>query len=858
MREGRTQRRLRKELGLIDVFAIATGTTLSAGFFLLPGIAAAQAGPAMVLSYLIAAVPLIPAMFCVVELSTAMPRAGGAYYFLDRTLGPVTGMIGGLGTWISMVLKVAFALVGMGAYLSLFFPQLSITMVGVLVAAAIALLNMVGTGKSGRIQVLLVFLLLAILVFFIGDAWPHIEPVRFSGFFDAGSTAILSTAGLVYISYAGVTKVTSLSEEVRDPERNLPLGVFLALGTALIIYALGTAVMVGVVPMEELAGDLTPVATTAERILGRPGVILVSLAAMAAFISVSNAGLLSASRYPLAMARDHLLPRLFCRLGRKGTPVVSILATLAVTILVILLLDPAGIAKLASSFQLLMFALLSLAVIVMRESHLEAYDPGYRVPWYPWTPLVGLLSPLVLIVTMGWLSILFTVGLLAVGAGWYAFYARGRIARTGAIYHVFERLGRMRYKGLDQELRGILKEKGLREKDPFDEIVARAMVIDFREPVEFDEVVERVSGWLAQIVPHTQKEIARQFLEGTRIGATPVTHGVALPHLRVAGLQNVEMILVRARQGIHISFNNPLSGHDEEEHVPAVFFLVSPEHDPGQHLRILAQIAGRVDDESFVTAWDAARNDQELKEALLHDERSVALHVRTNDPTSIMIGRSLREIGLPAGCLVTWLRRGEEVIVPHGSTVVEEDDRLTVIGDPGSIKQVRALFLPARGRRRGRRPPSGASLLAIPLLAVALALGACNDDGASAPPPDPLAQARSQWEAMGFDSYEITQRRNCFCVLGGQDVRLLVLRDSLVRGVNLADSSALAPEQLQWYYTIDGLFDFIAGFDPVAAAHYEIRFDSTFAYPAHFWIDPSEQIADEEIGYDCFDLHPLR
>lgn len=858
MRQGKPTRRLGKELGLVDVFAIATGTTLSAGFFLLPGIAAAQAGPAMVLSYLIAAVPLIPAMFCVVELSTAMPRAGGAYYFLDRTLGPVTGVIGGLGTWISMVLKVAFALVGMGAYLSLFFPQLSITLVGVLVAVAIALLNMVGTGKSGRIQVLLVFLLLGILVFFIGDAWTQVDRARFSGFFDAGSTAILSTAGLVYISYAGVTKVTSLSEEVRNPERNLPLGVFLALGTALVIYALGTAVMVGVVPMDELAGDLTPVATTAERLLGRPGVILVSLAAMAAFISVSNAGLLSASRYPLAMARDHLLPRLFYRLGRKGTPVVSILSTLAVTVLVIVLLDPAGIAKLASSFQLLMFALLSLAVIVMRESHIESYDPGYRVPWYPWTPLVGLLSPMVLIATMGWLSIVFTVGLLAVGAGWYAFYARGRIARTGAIYHVFERLGRMRYKGLDQELRGILKEKGLREKDPFDEIVARAMVMDYRDPMEFEEVVERVSGWLSQIVPHTPKEIARQFLEGTRIGATPVTHGVALPHLRVDGLRDVEMVLVRARQGIHIAFNNPLTGHDEEEFVPAVFFLVSPEQDPGQHLRILAQIAGRVDDESFVTAWDAARNDQELKEALLHDERSVALHIRSNDPSSVMVGRTLREIGLPAGCLVTWLRRGDEVIVPHGGTVVEDGDRLTVIGDPGSIKQVRERYLPVRGRRRGRKTAPGGGVVSVLLLAVALAFGACDDEGASPHPPDALAQARAQWEAMGFDSYEITQRRNCYCLLGGQDVRLLVFRDSLVGGMNLADSSALTPQQLQWYHTVDGLFDYIAGFDPATVAHYELRFDSTFSYPAHFWVDQSLQIADEEIGFDCFDLHPLR
>ncbi|MBR9976695.1 MAG: amino acid permease [Bacteroidetes bacterium] len=703
MRQKAGQKRLRKELRLFDVFAIATGATLSAGFFILPGIAAAQAGPAMILSYLIAAIPLIPAMFCTVELATAMPRAGGAYYFLDRTLGPVTGVIGGLGSWLSMILKVAFALVGMGAYIALFFPQLPIIPVGVSFAIAIALLNMFGTGKSGRLQVLMVLGLLLILLLFIGDGVMHVQADYFEGFFDAGTANILSTAGLVYISYAGVTKVTSLSEEIENPERNLPRGIFLALGTALIMYALGTLVMVGVLPMKELAGSLTPAAAAAERIFGRPGIIIISIAALASFVSVANAGMLSASRFPLAMARDHLLPRVFYRLGAHGTPVVSILTTLGITVLIIVFLKPVGIAKLASSFQLLMFALISLAVIVMRESHIASYDPGYKTPWYPWTPLIGIFTPIVLVVKMGLPAILFTVVLIASGIVWYAFYARGKTARTGAIFHVFERLGRLRYRGLDSELRGILKEKGLREDDPFDQIVARSMVIDIKESVEFEDVVGRVSLWLSHVIPHTSREIARQFLEGTRIGATPVTHGVALPHLRVAGLTEAEMILVRARQGVHIAFNNPLTGHDEEENVSATFFLISPENDPGQHLRILAQIAGRVDDDNFIRIWESAESEQELKEALLHDERSVALSVRRNDATVVLMNHSLRDIDLPEGCLVTWLRRGEQVIVPRGSTVIHEDDRLTIIGDPQAIRHVRETYLQGK-RGKHRRP----------------------------------------------------------------------------------------------------------------------------------------------------------
>ena len=135
-------KRLKKELGLKDVFAIATGTTLSAGFFLLPGLAAEQAGSAIVFAYLLAAVPLIPAMFSIVELATAMPRAGGIYYFLDRTMGPLVGTIGGIGTWLALILKVTFALIGMGAYISLFLPEIEIIPIAIGIAFLLGLLNL--------------------------------------------------------------------------------------------------------------------------------------------------------------------------------------------------------------------------------------------------------------------------------------------------------------------------------------------------------------------------------------------------------------------------------------------------------------------------------------------------------------------------------------------------------------------------------------------------------------------------------------------------------------------------------------------------------------------------------------------
>lgn len=682
-------RPLEKKLRLVDVYAISTGATLSAGFFLLPGVAAEIAGPGIVLAYLLAALPMVPAMFSVVELSTAMPRAGGVYYFLDRSLGPLMGMIGGLGTWLALILKVAFALVGMGAYLGIFFPNLPITPVAIALAIVLGVVNIRGVEKSGRLQVFLVSGLLTALFGLIGGGLPEIHPEHFEGFLDAGFESILATAGFVYISYVGVTKVASLSEEVQDPERVLPRAVFLSLGTAFAVYSLGTLVMVGVIPGPVLAGNLTPAATAAALIFGEPGRYVLAFAALIAFTSVANAGTLSASRYPLAMSRDHLMPRRLSTLSKSGTPRLAVILTVSLIVLVLLALDVAKIAKLASAFQLLIFAIVCLAVIVWRESGIDSYDPGYPSPLYPWMQLFGIFSSMLLIGEMGWMPSLFSAGLVLAGIVWFRIYASDKVIREGAIYHLFERLGRRRYHGLDRELREILKEKGLRDEDPFDEIVARSSVIDLEHAVDFDDLVEKASELLAVATGLPAGPLADQLAQGTRVGATPVSQGIALPHVRLANLPHAEMVLVRSKPGVEIvpdlPGKEPANG---SQRAYAIFFLVSSKADPAQHLRILAQIADHVDQEHFLEAWAAAKDEHDLKELLLRDENFLSVKLGEHGHAAHLIGRSVREIDLPEDALIAIVRRRGAALVPKGGTVLERGDRITIIGTRDAIAQL--------------------------------------------------------------------------------------------------------------------------------------------------------------------------
>lgn len=684
---------LKKELSLFKIYALATGGTLSSGFFLLPGLAVTQAGSAIMFSYLIAALHLVPAVFCMAELSTAMPRAGGIYYYLDRSMGPLMGTIGGIGTWLALILKTSFALIGMGAYVGLFFPNLPITPTAVALALIFGWVNLYGAKKTGGFQVILVVALLAILAWFLGLGSFQLNFSHFTALFEKGFGSVYATAGLVYISYVGLTNIASVSEEVKDPERNLPLGMFLALGTAILIYGIGTSVLVGIIPQDVFQNDLTPVATAAEIMVGHWGAVIMSIAAVLAFFSISNAAILSASRYPLAMSRDHLMPRFFRILNKHRTPKFAILATVALIVFCIVFLDPTKIAKLASAFQLLLFALCCLAVIIMRESQLEAYDPGYHSPLYPWLHIVGMLAPMYLIVEMGIYPTLFTLGLVTVGIFWFVYYAKDKVERDGAIYHYFARLGEKRYQGLDRELRGILKEKGLREEDPFDIVIARATIFDIKGKTTFEHLVDKASAEFSSRLGIPKDKLKENFMQGTKIGATPVSHGAALPHLRL-NIRKPEVLIFRTQKGVIVEVDEEFIGQQSsQEPVHAFFFLISPEENPGQHLRLLAQIAGQVDEEGFIKEWLAAKEEHDLREILLRHEHYLHLQLLPDDSTGVLIGKAVKELHMPEGSLLAIIHRGKEIIIPRGRTILKKDDRLTIIGAPTGILELNQQYV---------------------------------------------------------------------------------------------------------------------------------------------------------------------
>ena len=604
------EKKLEKSLTLFDVFAICTGAMFSSGFFLLPGLAAAQTGPSVILAYLIAGIFIIPAMLAKAELSTAMPKAGGTYFFMDRSMGPLAGTIGGIGTWVALILKSAFALIGMGAYLALV-VELPIKPLAVALTVAFAALNIVGAKESSQLQRYLVVTLLGVLAYVVAMGLGGVFGVQswtatvqeFDPFFTDGFGGLMATVGFVFVSYAGLTKVASVAEEVQNPDRNIPLGMALSLLVATTVYCLGVFVMVSLLDPVELREDLTPVATVVSElpVLLPTSVVLVmvSVAAVAAFASTGNAGIMSASRYPLAMARDRLVPDLFAKVGRTGTPVWSIIATAALMILAIVGLDIDAVVKLASAFQLLIFGLLNLAVIVMRESEIDFYRPGFRMPLYPWLPVVGLVIPLYLVAQMGTKPLVLSSLLVLASAGWFSVYALPRVRRTGAVFHLFRRLGRKRHRGLDHELRQIVSERGPESRETYEALIRQANFVKADGVSDFNGALDSGAEILAKEMDLDSEELARLLTEEVDHGLMPVANGVAILHHRLAALERDRLVILRLPVAVRVEFDEQTAQILNHGPVDTVIFLLSPEGSTSRHLRFLATLAGQVESAGF-------------------------------------------------------------------------------------------------------------------------------------------------------------------------------------------------------------------------------------------------------------------
>ena len=344
--------------------------------------------------------------------------------------------------------------------------------------------------------------------------------------------------------------------------------------------------------------------------------MVLALAAILAFVTTANGAILSASRNLLAISRDQILPGIFSKLNaRFRTPHVPIIFTALFMIAVILFLDLEDLAKTASTLKILLFTLVNISLIVMRESKIQNYRPTFRSPLYPWIYIIGIVGYLFLLSQIGKVPLLIAGGFIIVSLVWYMIYARAQIGRFSALIHVIERItdSKLVDNSLHSELKDILIERDGIVEDRFDELIKKCVILDVPNASTDDEIFSLLAETISQDLELDQKALYELFWEREKQSSTVLAPGLAVPHIVLEGTGKFDIVMVRCREGIKFS----CTPHP----VHTLFALVGSIDERNFHLRALSAIAQIVQDKEFDENWMKARSIEALRDIVLLAER---------------------------------------------------------------------------------------------------------------------------------------------------------------------------------------------------------------------------------------------
>jgi amino acid transporter/nucleotide-binding universal stress UspA family protein len=434
---GDTSTTLARELGLGAAMSIGIGTMICAGIFVLPGIVAAKAGPVVVLSFALCGLVAVLIALCMSELSTGMPLAGGGYLFVVRAFGPMMGTVMGWCLWLSLIFASAFYMIGFGYYVADILPishvWLALIMTGLLTG-----LNFIGAKETGGTQNIIVAgLLIALTIFFLralfdvdmDKVFPLIPP-------EIGLSGFLMVTPVLFVTFMGFAEIAAVSEEIKNPDRNLPLAVVGSVVIVTVVYCLVEFCVVGLLRYDDprMAAE-TILMEMARMLMGRTGYSLIMLGGIFATVSSANASIMAASRISFAMGRDHLMPDWFNQIHHRfRTPYRSIIVTGALTMVLLVILGShlELIAEVGAFLSLLLYAFISLACMVMRHAGIDWYKPSFKTPLYPVVPILGLLGCLFVMGITSRPTILIGLGIIAGTLIWYVLFLRGHTQLVGA------------------------------------------------------------------------------------------------------------------------------------------------------------------------------------------------------------------------------------------------------------------------------------------------------------------------------------------------------------------------------------------------------------------------------------------
>jgi APA family basic amino acid/polyamine antiporter len=390
---------LKRTLNLLDATSVGIGAIIGAGIFVVLGIAIGYAGPAVIISVIIAGIVGSFTAFSFAELGSAIPKEGGAYAYAYDMISPSVGFIVGCLWVFAQIVAGAAISLGFASYFVAIFPMFSVKIVAVLAASALTALNLIGIKQTTTVNNVLVIIKVTVLSLFIGFGILYFHPQNFTQFSPNGLFGILQGAGFIFFAYLGFGRIATLGEEVKNPERTLPLSILIALTISVAIYVLTGFAATGLQDYRTLAQSGSPLAEAAKTTGNFTLVAAISLGALIATTSVLLTNLIGLSRVAFAMARNKQLPKSIAKVSsRFRTPYVSILAMGVLLTVLAFALDLKQAAAITSFSILCIHLTVNISAINLRRKMTNPIK--FRVPLYPLVPSLGLVSCLILMVSL--------------------------------------------------------------------------------------------------------------------------------------------------------------------------------------------------------------------------------------------------------------------------------------------------------------------------------------------------------------------------------------------------------------------------------------------------------------------------
>ncbi|MGY2078800.1 amino acid permease [Modestobacter sp. SYSU DS0657] len=433
---------LARRIGPLQLMSFGIGATIGTGIFFVLSTAVPEAGPAVIVSFVIAAVTAGFTALCYAELASSIPVAGSSYSYAYATLGEVVAYVVGWCLLLEYAVSSAAVSVGWSEYLNQLLDDVLgaripealsaspgaggvVNLPAIVLVTLCSLLLVRGASESARANAVMVAVKVAVLLLFVVIAFSGFDGGNLTPFAPLGAAGISVAASSIFFSFIGLDAVSTAGEEVRDPRRTLPLAIIGALVVVTVAYLLVAVAAVGAQPAGEFAGQEAGLAVILERVTGSswPGIVLAAGAVVSIF-SVTLVTMYGQTRILFTMSRDGMVPPLFSRVDpRTLTPLRGTVAVAAFVAALAGFLPLDFLVDLTSMGTLVAFSVVSVGVVVLRRTRPDL-PRGFRVPGYPVVPVLSVAFCLYLITGLSATTWLLFAGWLTIAAVLYVTYAR--------------------------------------------------------------------------------------------------------------------------------------------------------------------------------------------------------------------------------------------------------------------------------------------------------------------------------------------------------------------------------------------------------------------------------------------------